>query len=168
MPNTFTLIASSTVGSGGAAEINFTSIPSTYTDLAILASLRTNIGNTSDQTRVKFNTSSSSFTAVYVLGTGSTVLSNPITGGYVGNNPTTDQTSNTFSSLYVYVPNYLSSNNKSFSSDATQENNATYALTGIISSLWSNSDALTGITLYPVAGSWVQYSTAYLYGIKKD
>jgi hypothetical protein len=168
MPNTFTLIASSTVGSGGAADIDFTSIPSTYTDLFIFASLRTNIGNTSDQTRVKFNTSSSSFTAVYVLGTGSTVLSNPITGGYVGNNPTTDQTANVFSNIYIYIPNYLSSTNKSFSSDAVQENNATGGLGGIVAGLWSNTAALNGITLYPVNGSWVQHSTAYLYGIKKD
>ena len=40
MPNTFTLIASSTVGAGGASSIDFTSIPSTYTDLVIKASLR--------------------------------------------------------------------------------------------------------------------------------
>ena len=33
MANTYTLIASLTVGSGGAANIEFTSIPATYTDL---------------------------------------------------------------------------------------------------------------------------------------
>jgi hypothetical protein len=42
MANTYTLIASSvTVGSGGAANIEFTSIPATYTDLvSALSSLR--------------------------------------------------------------------------------------------------------------------------------
>jgi hypothetical protein len=40
MANTFTLIASSTVGSGGAASIDFTSISSTYTDLVVKLSLR--------------------------------------------------------------------------------------------------------------------------------
>jgi hypothetical protein len=35
MANTFELIASSTVGSGGAANIDFTSIPATYTDLCL-------------------------------------------------------------------------------------------------------------------------------------
>jgi hypothetical protein len=40
MPNTYTLIASATVGSGGASTIDFTSIPSTQiqavTPIAIL------------------------------------------------------------------------------------------------------------------------------------
>jgi len=35
-----TLIASATVGSGGAASVDFTGIPATYTDLAILVSGR--------------------------------------------------------------------------------------------------------------------------------
>ena len=41
MANTYTLIASSTAGSGGAAYIEFTSIPNTYTDLLVMLSLRT-------------------------------------------------------------------------------------------------------------------------------
>ena len=35
MANTFQLISSTTVGAGGASSIDFTSIPSTYTDLVI-------------------------------------------------------------------------------------------------------------------------------------
>ena len=33
MANTYKLIASNTVGSGGSSGIDFTSIPATYTDL---------------------------------------------------------------------------------------------------------------------------------------
>ena len=44
MANTYTLIASSTVGSGGAANIEFTSIPATYTDLLIKMSARAATG----------------------------------------------------------------------------------------------------------------------------
>jgi len=40
MANTYTLIASSTVGSGGAATVSFSSITATYTDLCLLASVR--------------------------------------------------------------------------------------------------------------------------------
>ena len=40
MAVTFTQIASVTVGSGGAASIDFTSIPSTYTDLCIKTSIK--------------------------------------------------------------------------------------------------------------------------------
>ena len=35
MANTYVLISSSTVGSGGAASIDFSSIPATYTDLVL-------------------------------------------------------------------------------------------------------------------------------------
>ena len=40
MATTYTLISSVTVGSGGAANIEFTSIPSTYTDLLLKYYLR--------------------------------------------------------------------------------------------------------------------------------
>ena len=40
MAGTYKLIGSVTVGAGGAANIDFTSIPSTYTDLAIKVSYR--------------------------------------------------------------------------------------------------------------------------------
>jgi len=45
MPNTMTLIASSTVGAGGSTAITFSSIPSTYTDLVIKHSLRNNLAS---------------------------------------------------------------------------------------------------------------------------
>jgi hypothetical protein len=38
--NTYTLISSVTVGSGGAANMGFTSIPATYTDLLVKLSAR--------------------------------------------------------------------------------------------------------------------------------
>jgi hypothetical protein len=49
-----TLISSVTVGSGGAADIEFTSIPATYTDLLVKISIR---NATSGATRVyvRFN-----------------------------------------------------------------------------------------------------------------
>ena len=41
MALTFSAIATVTVGSGGTANIEFTSIPSTYTDLKLMLSGRT-------------------------------------------------------------------------------------------------------------------------------
>jgi hypothetical protein len=38
----YNLIATTTVGSGGAASIDFTGIPQTYTDLFLVSSLRSN------------------------------------------------------------------------------------------------------------------------------
>ena len=41
MAKVFKALSTVTVGAGGAASIDFTSIPSTYTDLQILCSLKT-------------------------------------------------------------------------------------------------------------------------------
>ena len=40
---TYTLISSVTVGAGGASSIDFTSIPSTYTDLLVKISARSTL-----------------------------------------------------------------------------------------------------------------------------
>ena len=44
MANTYELIASSTVGAGGASSIDFNSIPNTYTDLLVKLSGRSSTG----------------------------------------------------------------------------------------------------------------------------
>jgi hypothetical protein len=166
LPNTFTLIASSTVGSGGAASIDFTSIPQTYTDLQLVFSLRNATEN--DGTALyKINSSSSSFSCKILYGTGAAAAS------FSGNNTAglTDPntyTSNTFSNGSLYLPNYAGSTYKSASGDAVNENNATTSYTFLTASLWSNTAAITSLSLYPISGNFVQYSTAYLYGIKKD
>ena len=165
MPDTFTLIASSTVGAGGASSIDFTSIPSTYTDLVILVSARTNTGNTSDQTLISFNGSTTSFSSKMLGGTGSAASSVSV-ARYTMPNDTTDQTASTFNNGSIYIPNYAGATNKSYSADGVMENNATYALMWMTAGLWSNTAAINQVTLTPSAGSYAQYSTAYLYGVK--
>jgi hypothetical protein len=169
MPNTFTLIASSTVGSGGAANINFTSIPSTYTDLCIKTSLRsTGTSGTFEYLLMRFNGSSASnYTAI---GSGTSRASQPelwaSVFAYGANNA--NDTANSFSNGNVYIPNYLSSNTKSVSVDSIAESNQTGLSLGITAGVWTLTSAITSILLFPLSGSWAQHSTAYLYGIKKD
>lgn len=172
MPNTFTLIASSTVGAGGAASIDFTSIPSTYTDLCLKVSVRANSGFATQQMYMTFNGNTSSYSARQLYGDGSSAtsatLSNSGAAISIVNTNSTSSTASTFSSTDVYIPNYTSSNNKSASADSVTENNGTTALAGLTAGLWSNTSAITSITLTPQGGSWQQYSTAYLYGIIKS
>jgi len=168
MPNTYELIASSTVGSGGAASIDFTSIPATYTDLALVLSLRS-AGVNTPYARLRFNGSSTGYTNKRLNGDGSTAGSGSPTDAYIvlGVANTSSQTSNTFSSHSVYIPNYAGSNNKSTSSDNASENNATTAYIYLMAGLWSNSAAITSIAITEEsAANWGQYSTAYLYGVK--
>jgi hypothetical protein len=167
MPNTFELIAAVTVGSGGTSSIDFTSIPSTYTDLCLKVSLRDTRSNVANGVVIRFNGSSSSFTARVREGSGSSAYSFTDTQGLTGENNSATSTSNTFASTDIYIPNYAGSTNKSFSFDSVTENNATTAYADLGAGLWSATNAITSISLACLnSASFVQYSTAYLYGVK--
>jgi hypothetical protein len=165
MPNTFELIASSTVGAGGAAAITFSSIANSYTDLCVYFSLRSSDG--SDYISLKFNNSTSSFSGRFLTGTGSAAGSTSRTDNlYTGTTVPSSSTASTFSNGFIYVPNYAGSTNKSFSIDSVLENNATAAESRLMAGLWSNTAAITQIDLAHPTANFAQYSTAYLYGVK--
>ena len=173
MANTYTAIATVTVGSGGAATIEFTSIPATYTDLLLLTSLRGDRSGVTQAVSLIVNGSTTTYTHKYIRGDGSSVIS--FTGGSGWMNPgqatAATSTSNTFSNGKIYIPNYASSNNKSFSFEDVSENNGTEAYATLGVGVWSNASAITSIELgQRDYGSlkFVQYSTATLYGIKNS
>jgi hypothetical protein len=164
MANTYILISSVTVGSGGAASMSFTSIPATYSDLLVVWSGRTSSSQPTTNTEISFNGSGANFSGKYLESNGSAVG----TGSYarfIGTDSAATSTSNTFSNNMVYIPNYAGSNYKSFSADSVAENNATQTQTTLNAGLWSQSAAITSVTITPATSAYVQYSTAYLYGI---
>jgi len=166
MANTFELIASSTVGSGGASTIDFTSIASTWTDLCLIVSAR---GSASAELRGVINSSSTGYSNRFLSGNGASASSGTYltTELYLGELEYSTQTASTFSSHNIYVPNYANTSYaKSFSTDSVQETNATTAYAYMVASLWNNSSAITSFTIKPSSGTFVQYSTAYLYGVK--
>jgi hypothetical protein len=168
MANTYALIASYSA-TGSVADITFTSIPATYTDLLVHLSARTNAVGAMDNIKLDFNGTSSNRSFRGVYGTGSAAGSETdttIMAGYVSGD---GATASTFGSTFIYIPNYTSSNYKSVSTDSVGENNATYALANLNAALWSDTAAITSIKLYPNAsGNFKQYSTAYLYGISNS
>jgi hypothetical protein len=169
MANTFVKIASVTVGAGGAANIDFTGIPQTYTDLVVLHSMRTSRTNYHESIKLSFNGSTSSQTNRRLYGDGGNAASTNDTLMYGGQAGAASGTANTFGNSMVYIPNYTSSNNKSSSEEGTGENNATGSLIDMNANLWSNAAAINQITLTPEnSGTIQQYSTAYLYGIKNS
>lgn len=178
MPNTYTLIASSTVGSGGAASISFTSIPSTYTDLLLKVSGRSDRAVFSFcYMRMRFNSSTSNYTYKILQGDGSTASSLDQSnaglfsnGLLVGGTSQSNNTASTFSSTEVYIPNYAGSTNKSISAEGVTEANQANMLAVFTAGLWSDSAAITSISVVPWQSgdfNFLQYSTAYLYGISK-
>jgi hypothetical protein len=162
---TYKLISSVTVGSGGAANMEFTSIPQTYTDLLVKITARSDGSDTSIE--LSFNNNTSNRTTRYVFGNGSTASSGNTTNMFITSSivPST-ATASTFSNAELYIPNYAGSNNKSSSVDGVSENNATASNMAFTANLWSDSAAITSIKLFPTGlSNFVQYSTAYLYGI---
>ena len=163
---TFTQIGSAvTVGSGGAATISFTSIPNTYTDLCLKLSARTTLTGTAANVAFSFNGSTSSRSGIYLGGNGSSASSGSVGELLIWTFPYNDATSNTFGNTELYIPNYAGSTNKSMSTDGVSENNATDGRVAFTASLWANTAAITSITLTPQSGSFMQHSTAYLYGV---
>ena len=174
MANTYTLISSNTVGSGGVASVTFSSIPATYTDLLVRASARVTTVDTEEFLRLEFNGSGgTAYSSRIFYGNGSATASASESGvanvNYAGMANASASTSNTFTNCEIYIPNYAGSNNKSFSSNIAEEQNATKAFNVATAGLWANTAAITSIKLTPAnAGTLVQYSTFYLYGIKNS
>jgi hypothetical protein len=170
MPNTLTLIQKITVGATVSSGVTFSNIPQGYSDLKIFGSVRSNVGNPGDFIYLYLNNpGTGAYTQRFLRGDGSSASS--------GNNSVSyyplqfingdGSTANTFGNFEIYIPNYTSSNQKSFSVDIVSENNSTTAYADIQAGLWNQTAAVTGITLNSGSGNFVQHSTFYLYGVTK-
>lgn len=170
MPDTFDLIASSTVtAAGGAASIDFTSIPNTYTDLCVVVSLRSAEVLSRSDLRLRFNSSTSGYAGREIRGfdSNSTSATTSSTGYFdCARIPASQSTASTFGNAVIYIPNYTSSSNKIFSVDDVAENNSSSSwYVSLSAGMWSNSAAITAVNIFTNA-NLTQHSTAYLYGVK--
>ncbi len=168
MPANYVLLEKITVGAAGASSVTFSGIPQTgYTDLVLKGSPRDSTsGGGASAVKVQFNASALNFTSRWLYGDGTSAASATSQPRLVGVAPGTGYTANTFGNFEFYIPNYTSSNYKSGSSDNVLENNATDVNMGFNAVLWSDTAAITSITLTTDA-NFVQYSTFYLYGVAK-
>lgn len=165
---TFEKIASVDVGVGGQASIDFTVIPSTYTDLVLNMSVRTSKSAVNENMFISLNGFSTNFSARWFYGGGSSGVGDSTTARIAGFGNGNTATANAFGVTTIYFPNYTSSANKSYSSDTALETNATTTYLGLIAGLWSDTSTINRITITAETSSNIlQYSTATLYGIKK-
>lgn len=166
-------IASTTVTSSTATDITFSNIPQGYRDLKLVVSGRTNLaGSTTASGGMYINSLSTDNSYRYLVGNGSTVGSGNNSSQadfYFGELDGASATANTFSNSEIYIPNYTSSNQKSFSADSVAENNGTACNLQIGAGLSTKTAAVTSITIRGFggsgSGSLVQNTTAILYGI---
>jgi hypothetical protein len=170
MAFTYSRLASTTVGVGGASAITFSNIPQNYTDLVVKTSTRTNIAQIYGSVKFIFNGSSVSRSYRYLEGNGATAVSGNGTTFLLGGSGTGNSaTVNTFANGELYIPNYAGSNYKSVSADVVGENNATTAYATLSADLWSNVTAISQISITTDGSDlFQQYSTATLYGVRVE
>lgn len=169
MANTYQLIRTITVGAGGVATIEFTSIPQTYTDLLLHLSARTSYGAVADDLYLNFNNITSDRYGRFVYGSGTGTAATSVSQ-HVGTMTCDTATAGIFGNTTIYFANYTSANHKTISSDSVSENNGTASYTDLTAGLWANPAAITSIQI-PTAGGrgvWMQYTSASLYGISKN
>ena len=166
-------IATTTVGSGGASSITFSSIPSTYQHLQIRGIARiTDPGADRDSIKLQFNSDSGSNYARHSLwGSGSSVsayaaASTPyilLTDFAAGN-----ATASIFGAAVTDILDYANTNKYTTvrSLGGVDLNAAVTVYDGLNSGLWMNTAAVTTITLTPFSGyNFAQYTQFALYGI---
>lgn len=171
MANTYTLISSNVLASD-TASVTFSAISSSYTDLVVRASLRSTEASTGKAIRVEFNGDSSTiYSVTRINGDGSAVSSSrrstyAFIDGYTAD--ADSNTSNTYSTFELYLPNYTSTANKPMSIIHAQENNTTAAEMNAIAGLYRNSTAISSIKFNFASLNIKSGSSFYLYGIKNS
>jgi len=172
MATTYTLIDKAILGSAQSSVV-FTSIDNSYTDLKIMASVRSAFTDITDYLYFTFSGSSTYNSTKVLFGSGVNTGSfnwSSATGVTAGIINAANNTSSTFSSVDIYIPNYLASKYKSVSSDTVQEGNTgTNIYATLNAGLSQSNTAISSITLRTETGNnFVANSSFYLYGIKNS
>lgn len=161
MPSTYDKIATYTVPSA-TTSYTFSSIPSTYTDIVIVAA--GTISSSAPSTSIRFNSDTgSNYSHTYLTGDGSSATSSRASNqtsmlvtynGAISSAPNTN---------ILQVMNYSNTTtNKTVLSRASQAQYGTDAIVG----LWRSISAINSITFITGGTGFAIGSTFTLYGIK--
>jgi hypothetical protein len=166
-------IAMVQVGSAGAANIEFTSIPSTYKHLEIRYIARANVADTNSALLIRFNTDTGSnyswhtirgdgASGFYVDGLGNS--SGPFVASIVGDT----STGNIYGAGTISIPDYANTGKyKTARSFGGFDVNGSGGYLQLSSESWRSTTAINSIKFTFSTGSgFLQYSHFALYGIK--
>lgn len=170
MPNTFTKIASATV-TGSASDIQFTNIPQIYTDLCIELSVAGRLTSGAVGAVVVYTAtgqSSSLSNWKDLRGDGSSVTSAGSAYPIIGE--VEYLSTNTFSSIRLYLPNYTLTTKKMFASESVTESNVTSATSSMNALMidYTTPVSFLGFGDGSAGGGLKVGSTVWLYGIKNS
>jgi hypothetical protein len=168
MPRTYEPIQTQTIGTA-VATITLSSIPQTYTDLVVVAS----VGNTltSANMQIRFNSdTASNYSQTTLAGDGSGAVASNRYSGATNISPIEREEmsdiANTYSLSIINIGNY--SNTTTYKSTLSRSStpNSSSPGTDVQAGLWRSTAAITSITLLVNTGSFTVGSTFTLYGIK--
>jgi len=164
-------IETKTAPSGGVSNFQFSSIPSTYQDIFIVLTARSNRSNAIDAIKVYFNTdtTTSNYSILRAYNSTTTITTQRINTyadefAYISGN---SATAGDFGSTYLYMANYSGSLAKSINMrSGGSDNSSSNARSSWGSLSWTGTAAVNQITIAPNTGTLFQeFSTATLYGV---
>ena len=160
-------IATVSVGSGGAANVEFTSIPGTYTHLQIRA-----IGQTAGSgqfVKMQMNSdTTTNYNSHIIYGNGSSATASsygdradiPIWGNNTGT------ATSTFAVCVIDVLDYANTNKYKTTRCLDGYDSNGSGIIALTSGLWRSTSAITSIKFTGFSGNLNQYTTFALYGIR--
>lgn len=170
MANTFIAIAK-TVLTSTQNDVDFLSIPGTYTDLYLVVSGRSSGAGTSQSIYLNCNRlttgyASTTFTAFEADG-GSTSTNNFANQGSI---PASGSTTNTFGNAEFYLANYAGNKLKTMMSNVVNEGNVSTITTAVraTAAVLADTNPITTIRVTDSGGGFVSGSRFDLYGIKNS
>jgi hypothetical protein len=176
--NSYESIATVSVGSGGQADITFSSIPSTYKHLQVRYTAQSNRGTYGiDNSKITINSDTGSNYAFHILnGDGNAAFASGSASQTFIKSGDRDLATTTSTNIFgVGIIDFLDyTNTNKYKTTRTlsgEDINGTIAGFGggisLASGLWMNTAAITSIKLVPQNGTlYTQYSSFALYGIK--
>ena len=174
VPDYYESIATVTVGSGGAANVEFTSIPATYTHLQIRGIAKwSSTSNDRTLLKVEYNSDTGNNYARHLLGgdgAATFVDSVASTTARAGARVISSNAGNpnVFTAYVIDILDYANTNK--YTTTRTlggfDTNAASFQEIVLGSFLWSNTAAITTIKLLLGSANFTEYSQFALYGIK--
>jgi hypothetical protein len=161
MPSTYEPIATQTLGSA-TNNITFSSIPSTYTDLILVANIGVSVATAN--TFIRFNSDSgSNYSVTQLRGNGSSATSHRLSNQTRINTDYDGFSTSLGSNIIIQVQNY--SNSTTNKTTLIRTNEAAYSTVATVG-LWRNTAAITSIFFSVDTHNFITGSSFTLYGIK--
>ncbi len=165
MPITYEPIATTTVTGSSVADVTFSTISGSYTDIVVVAQIK--IESTTSATVFQLNADTgSNYSYTVLTGTGAAANSSRVTNatyGIVDFNGFPPTAANTFNAVIMSFNNY--SNATTYKTVLSRANNAASGVDALVS-LWRNTNAITSIKFFNTGANISVGSTFTLYGIK--